>query len=410
DTRTSAVREELREQFDGFATWWTQGLGHGNPRLALVAANAAAKYGHVPFPECAHEPALDLAEKLLSTVGEGWAQRVFYSDNGSTAMEVALKIALKSTEKRYGMRISSTTPELEIIGIIGAYHGDTIGVMDACAPSIFNREVTWYRPRGHWFDPPTVLYKFGEYRLSIPPGVQPDKLDLDQESLRFSSLSAVFDLSERLDSPTAKVYRTHVQSALSRLTEKDGRKFGALVIEPVLLGSGGMKLVDPLFQRCLVEEVRNWHWYPDSQRGCGVDEQGTWKGLPVVFDEVFTGLWRLGRKSGADILGVNPDIACYAKLLTGGLLPLSVTLTTEAVFGTFLGETKLQALLHGHSYTAHPTGCAVAAEFLKRMKEMAKVETRSARDEEWSIWSMEVRRSQRGSVLGVGSSKRAVPT
>lgn len=85
------------------------------------------------------------------------------------------------------------------------------------------------------------------------------------------------------------------------------------------------------------------------------------RGIPVIMDEVFTGLYRLGRPTAAGLLGVQPDIACYAKLLTGGTVPLAATLTTEAVFKAFKGDSKLQALLHGHSYSAHAIGCQAGA-------------------------------------------------
>jgi dethiobiotin synthetase/adenosylmethionine--8-amino-7-oxononanoate aminotransferase len=87
--------------------------------------------------------------------------------------------------------------------------------------------------------------------------------------------------------------------------------------------------------------------------------------VQVIYDEVFTGCWRLGHASGADILGAAPDLACYAKLLTGGAAPLAATLASQEVFGAFQGSSKLQALLHGHSYTAYPLGCAAAATSLR---------------------------------------------
>ena len=95
-----------------------------------------------------------------------------------------------------------------------------------------------------------------------------------------------------------------------------------------------------------------------------------WSGLPVVFDEVFTGLYRLGRFSAASFLDVHPDISVHAKLLTGGLLPLAVTLASRSIFESFLGDSKTEALLHGHSYTAHAVGCSVAVSSLETMINM----------------------------------------
>jgi len=105
-------------------------------------------------------------------------------------------------------------------------------------------------------------------------------------------------------------------------------------------------MIDPLWQTLVVEECKS-------------------RGLPVVLDEVFTGLWRLGRISASEMLGVTPDVACYAKLLTGGTLPLAVTVATEPIFQAFDGPTKVESLLHGHSYSAHPIGCHAGAVSLR---------------------------------------------
>jgi dethiobiotin synthetase/adenosylmethionine--8-amino-7-oxononanoate aminotransferase len=100
------------------------------------------------------------------------------------------------------------------------------------------------------------------------------------------------------------------------------------------------------------------------------DNDRAWRGLPVVFDEVFTGLYRLGQFSAASFLGVDPDISVHAKLLTGGLIPLCTTLASECIFDAFTSEEKSDALLHGHSYTAHPVGCQVAIESLNQMQSL----------------------------------------
>lgn len=99
-------------------------------------------------------------------------------------------------------------------------------------------------------------------------------------------------------------------------------------------------------------------------------DASSWSGLPVVFDEVFTGLYRLGRPTSASFLGVHPDIAVNAKLLTGGLIPLCTTVASQEIFDTFSSPEKSDALLHGHSYTAHAVGCTVAVDSLKAMSDM----------------------------------------
>ncbi|CAH2042836.1 unnamed protein product [Thlaspi arvense] len=118
----------------------------------------------------------------------------------------------------------------------------------------------------------------------------------------------------------------------------------------IIQGAGGMLMIDPLFQCLLVKECRSWN-------------------IPVIFDEVFTGFWRLGVESAAELLCCQPDIACFAKLMTGGIIPLAATLATDAVFDSFVGDSKLMALLHGHSYSAHAMGCTAAAKSIKWFKD-----------------------------------------
>ncbi|KAG0044167.1 hypothetical protein BGZ83_010587 [Gryganskiella cystojenkinii] len=367
-TTTSQDKEgRWREMFDGCASWWTQGLGHGSPALTQSAAYAAGRYGHVMFPECAHEPAVKLTETMLETVGEGWASRVFFSDNGSTAIEVALKMALKASQDRY-VDLGKATGKVEVLGIDGGYHGDTIGAMNACSPNVYNAQVTWYKSHGHWFTPPTVLYKDSKFQITIPS----EMTGGDQQKITIDNLTSVFNTPKEGDARLS-IYRNHIRSTLNRLTKEENRQFGALLMEPVLMGAGGMVWVDPAFQRCLVEEVRAFKGFGKESQVKNeflAGSKNQWKGLPVVFDEVFSGCWRLGRKSAADMLQVNPDIAAYAKLLTGGLVTLATTLTSDSIFNNFLSETKTDALLHGHSYTAHPIGCAVANTSLQAYREM----------------------------------------
>ena len=126
---------------------------------------------------------------------------------------------------------------------------------------------------------------------------------------------------------------------------------------------------DPLFQRCLTDVVRENPELFSAQNNTPKSSP-SWSGLPVIFDEVFTGLYRLGRPSSASFLDVHPDIAVNAKLLTGGLIPLCTTVASQEIFDTFSSPEKSDALLHGHSYTAHAVGCTVAVDSLKTMAEM----------------------------------------
>ena len=364
----SSPTSDLLPYFDGSASWWTQGIGHAHPTLALSAANAAGRYGHVLSAQTATVPSTDLAERLLTTrgIGAGWASRVFFSDNGSTGMEVAVKMALRGVTARYGREtLGEKAWGLGVLGIAESYHGDTIGAMDMCEGGTFNSEVEWYQGRGFWFDAPCVGIKDGVASVESSSWMR-------TETTEFRTLSEVYDVSARLGGELANIYATRIRDKLWTLCVEEGRRYGALVLEPLLLGAGGMKFIDPLFQRVLIDVVRSSEeiLFPGlSPRVITAPSlQERWRGLPLVYDEVFTGLGRLGSFPSL-VLGANPNIAVYAKLLTGGLVPLSATLATADIFEAFLDERKSRALLHGHSYTAYPLGCAVANKSLELLQD-----------------------------------------
>ncbi|EAW08757.1 adenosylmethionine-8-amino-7-oxononanoate aminotransferase [Aspergillus clavatus NRRL 1] len=401
---------QLQPTFDGSASWWTQGLGHGNPELALSAAYAAGRYGHVMFAGNVHEPALSLAELLIETLENPRLHKVFYTDNGSTGMEVAIKMGLRAACDRYGWDASKE--QISILGLKGSYHGDTIGVMDCSEPSTYNQKVEWYRGRGYWFDFPLVKLSQGTWKVEIPEVLR-GALGAD---LEFTSLNSVFDVESRVKSDAGKRYSEFIYKTIEDLVQRHGMKFGSLIMEPIILGAGGMLFCDPLFQRCLVDVVRS---HPElfssnpRKNNSNITAEKYWSGLPVIFDEVFTGLYRLGRKSSASFLDVHPDIAVNAKLLTGGVVPLCTTLASQEIFEAFSSPEKSDALLHGHSYTAHAVGCTVAVDSLQAMMKMenngtwdeyrrdwkpqslsktAKVTGEDDCPEVWSVWSHDLLR------------------
>ena len=228
----------LRPSFDGSASWWTQGLGHGNPTLSLAAAYAAGRYGHVMFADAVHEPALALAETLLSNMANPRLTRVFYSDNGSTGAEVAVKMALRAARLRYGWPVDE---KAGVLGLKGSYHGDTIGAMDCSEPCVFNEKVEWYQGKGFWFDYPTIRCSAGRWLLEVPAEIG-GVSDGGSQEFSFRSLSDVFDVQGREARGEGEIYVRFVTDTLKRL-RSEGRRFGALMIEPVVLGAGGMLLV-----------------------------------------------------------------------------------------------------------------------------------------------------------------------
>ncbi|EWG45943.1 adenosylmethionine-8-amino-7-oxononanoate aminotransferase [Fusarium verticillioides 7600] len=376
----------LQPAFDGSASWWSQGLGHANSRLTLAAAYAAGRYGHVMFAEAIHEPALALAEMLLKGADNPRFSRVFYSDNGSTGCEVAVKMALRAARLRYGW---GPNENVHILGLKGSYHGDTIGAMDCAEPCVYNEKIEWYEGKGYWFDYPTIQCVRGKWVVQVPDGLR-DELGQDSD---LRSISEVFDLESRLNTEHYRKYERYIEGVLSKL-QASGRKFGALMMEPIILGAGGMIFVDPLFQRALVDVVRRSPHLVG--KGSSPKDPLSWSGLPVIFDEVFTGLYRLGRFTAASFLGTDADISVNAKLLTGGLVPLCTTMASESIFDAFVSDDKSDALLHGHSYTAHAVGCQVAVESVREMQDMEKrgewewAEKDWEEDTQaWSVWSRE---------------------
>lgn len=180
--------------------------------------------------------------------------------------------------------------------------------------------------------------KNGKYSLRFPSELS------NAPETSFSTMSDIFS-SSRNDTDLFKFYTDHINIELARhLSKNPTHKFGGVIIEPLILGAGGMKFVDPLFHKALIKAVRNRCESP----------------IPVIFDEVFVGMYRLGSelasvnsyfKTSNEHDNFSPDIACYAKALTGGILPLSATLATREIFEVFVGDSKLDSLLHGHSYT-----------------------------------------------------------
>lgn len=276
-----------KEMFDSIASWWTQGLGHGNPDLTLSACHAAGRYGHVIFPESTNEPALSLALKVLDK--DRWASRVFFSDNGSTAIEVALKMALKATAVRYNLNANEP---IEALGIYGSYHGDTIGALDATSTSVYNEQVQWYEPKGHFLTPPSVHISHGRVYIRVP-SVMFKFQETVEEKVYYDSISEIYSVekdSNLRDDKLAKTYEDYIRSELRRL-KSHKRRIGVLLME---------------LQCILIDIVRR----EGAQLLYGIEENvlhssdDNWQGLPILFDEIFSGWYRLGRRSATDFLGV----------------------------------------------------------------------------------------------------------
>lgn len=354
----SEGRPLLTNAFDASASWWTQAVGHGNSHMSIAIGEAAGRYGHIIFPRNLHAPVAQLSRYLIEKgPGLGWAERVFYSDNGSTAMEIALKMAFRLHELRHTTANAKAAAEvipgekkrLVVVSQRHGYHGDTLGTMNTSSPSAFNKmQHPWYACSALVLDIPTFYYRRGHLEIDCsmldPALFGPGSIGAEAIPL-FHTLDEVLDTTERMASPLAQVYRTHIVQQLDGCQDE----IGALVLEPMMLGAGGLTFLDPLFQKVLISECKA-------------------RNVPVVFDEVAVGMYRLGPVSTSRYLQESPDIACYGKMLSGGYIPLAVTLASHEVFSSFLGDTNSQALMHGHSYTANPIACTAALEAIRLLE------------------------------------------
>jgi adenosylmethionine-8-amino-7-oxononanoate aminotransferase len=280
--------EDGNRILDAISSWWVITHGHRHPAIMAAIREATEAYDQVIFAEFTHEPAEALAEGLLAFAPSG-LQHVFYSDSGSTAVEVAIKMALGTFHNR-GIERD------RIVVMEHAYHGDTIGTMSAGERGVFNAP----------FEP----LLFGVDRLPFPEAGR------EQETL---------DAFERF----CRAERT-----------------AAILIEPLVLGAGGMKFYASGVLASLREIAGRY-------------------GVLFIADEVMTGWGRTGTRFACEQAGVNPDILCTSKGLTGGALPLAATLCTPDIFEAHLSPDRRKTFFHSSSYTANPIACAAAVANLK---------------------------------------------
>ena len=288
---------------DGISSWWTCNIGHGRVQLAQACAAQLRTCDHVAFAGLTHEPAARLAHEIL-LLTKNSMERVFFSDNGSTAVEIAAKIAYQHKQNLQQKEKSL------FLTLQGGYHGDTIGAM-----SLGNA------PRMHQ---PFLPLLFKTLRAK-PATCHP--------SVHCPAGSA--DLAARL-------------AELQKLVEENADRLCAIVIEPLVQGAGGM----------MVQETR---WLQEVGRLARAHD------ITLIFDEVFTALGRTGYDFAFQRAGVVPDIVCLAKGLTGGTLPLALTLVKEKFFSSFW-QAK-QPFMHGHTFTANPIACRAALQTLRILRD-----------------------------------------
>jgi adenosylmethionine---8-amino-7-oxononanoate aminotransferase len=297
--RGEGVFLELRDGrriLDAISSWWVNLHGHSHPAIAAAIAEQSARLEHALFAGFSHAPAEELAERLGRIVPAP-LRRIFFSDDGSTAVEVALKLAVQYWSN------SGHPEKRRIVALENAYHGDTVGAMSVSDDSPFTSAFESLRI--------PVLRTHAPYCTHCPTG------------------------------PARATWHIECLKSLERLLVEQGHEIAAIIVEPLLQGAGGM-IVHP-------EEFLS-----------GIRRLTRTHDVLLIADEVLTGFGRTGRMFACERAGVVPDIMCIAKGITGGFLPLAATITTDRVHDAFRGTDRSRAFFHGHSYTANPIACAAA--------------------------------------------------
>ncbi|MDR1365249.1 MAG: adenosylmethionine--8-amino-7-oxononanoate transaminase [Holosporales bacterium] len=291
---------------DMVSSWWVNILGHANQEIADAIHEQAITLEHVIFAGFTHEPAEKLCKALYEFLPKS-LEYFFFSDNGSTAVEVALKMSYQ-----YFRNIGDNERNI-YVNLEGGYHGDTIGAMSAAGNA----------------------------------------------SQYHSTFSEFFFKTFSIDFPEDDEREELAVHKLQKFLENYGSKVCALIVEPLVQGAAGMRMYSSKFLEKIVIDVRK-------------------QGILVIFDEVMTGFYRTGTMFAMDQCIEKPDIVCLSKAITGGFLPLALTVTNSAVYEAFLSDDWKKAFIHGHSYTANPLGCAAACkalQILQRADVRSNIET-----------------------------------
>ena len=292
---------EGRRYLDAVSSWWTNLFGHAEPRIGTAIAQQAQQLEQVILAGFSHAPAIELAEALLRLAprAEGTPPfaKVFYADNGSAGVEVALKMSFHSHRNRDDDR------RTRFVALSNSYHGETLGALAVSDIPLYRRV---YAP------------------LLITPIFTPSP-----------------DAYEALPGESPRDCAERAAQALESLLEREGDTISAMIVEPLVQCAGGMRMHHP-------------HYLQRARELC------TRYGVHFIADEIAVGFGRTGTLFACEQAGIAPDLMCVSKGLTGGFLPLAAVLAPQHMYEAFLDDSRERAFLHSHSYTGNPLACAAA--------------------------------------------------
>ncbi|MGH9780851.1 MAG: adenosylmethionine--8-amino-7-oxononanoate transaminase, partial [Candidatus Acidiferrales bacterium] len=290
-----------RRFIDAISSWWVNLHGHCHPVIMSAIAEQTAKIDHVLLAGFTHDGVEELSQRLRKILPRE-LEHIFFSDDGSTAVEVALKIAAQY------WRNSGRPKKQAIVALEHAYHGDTAGAMSVSADSLFNDPFRNFRFPVHRVHP--------AYCYRCPVGKTRATCNID------------------------------CVEQLAQLLEEKSTEIAAVIVEPLLQGAGGM-IVHPIE---FLQRVRNL---------C------TQHNVFLIADEVLTGFGRCGKMFACELAGVVPDLICLSKGITGGVLPMGATVCTDEIHRAFVSDDRSRAFYHGHSYTGNSFATAAAVASLR---------------------------------------------
>lgn len=291
---------------DAVSSWWVNIFGHSNPKINAALETQMNQLEHVIFAGFSHQPGIELAEKLVELTPEG-LDRVFYADNGSSAVEIALKMSY-----HYWLN-SGKGQKSQFVHLTNSYHGETLGALAVGDVALYKET---YEP---------LLLK----PISVK---SPDAYNRDAGE-------------------TPADYAERVFEEMERTLAEHHDTIAAVIVEPLIQCAGTMRMYDPIYLKRLREACDRYQ-------------------VHLIADEVAVGFGRTGKLFACEHAEITPDYMCLSKALTAGYLPLSAVLTSEHIYQAFYDDYEnLTAFLHSHSYTANPLACAVALATLKIFEE-----------------------------------------
>jgi len=314
--------EDGRTLIDGISSWWSAIHGYNHPELNKALITQADSIPHVMMGGLSNRPAIELAKKLATITPEG-LRHVFFSDSGSVAVEVALKMAFQFWINQ------GNNEKKKILSLKNGYHGDTFKAMEVSDDSDFSRTFSGILNKGYFLNTPQGGFFADETCMSLPL-TQRHECKLMQASL---------PLKNKLYSNETTIAQDLEQ--LDETLREHHRELAAFILEPIVQCAGGFKMYSPLYLKA-ARELSKKH------------------NVLLIFDEVATGFGRTGKLFASEHADVSPDIMIIGKALTAGYMGHAATITNSTVFNAFLDDGYEKAFMHGPTFMGNALACAVA--------------------------------------------------